>query len=84
MIDVATIKPLDADSIIESVSRTGRCVIVHEAARTAGIGAEIAAQLAEHALTHLIAPIRRVTGYDTIMPMFQKRTSLHAQHRSHH
>lgn len=71
VIDVATIKPLDADSIIESVSRTGRCVIVHEAARTAGIGAEISAQLAEHALTHLIAPIRRVTGYDTVMPMFQ-------------
>lgn len=69
VIDVATLKPLDMVTISESVARTGRCVIVHEAARTCGVGAEIAAQLAEHSLLHLLAPVRRVTGYDTVMPL---------------
>ena len=68
VIDVATIKPLDSVTILESVEKTGRCVIVHEAARTCGFGAEIAAQLAEYALTSLLAPIQRVTGFDTVMP----------------
>ena len=71
VIDVATLKPLDMESIIQSVEKTGRCVIIHEAARTCGIGAEIAAQLAEKALTSLIAPIQRVTGYDTIVPLYK-------------
>jgi len=71
VIDVATIKPLDIETILNSVSKTGRCIIVHEAARTCGVGAEIAAQLAEHALLSLFAPVQRVTGYDTIMPMFK-------------
>jgi pyruvate dehydrogenase E1 component beta subunit len=71
VIDVATIKPLDMETILESVQRTGRCVIVHEAARTAGFGAEIAANLAEHGLMSLFAPVVRVTGYDTIMPLHQ-------------
>ena len=71
VIDVATLKPLDMNTIIESVEKTGRCVIVHEACRTGGIGAEIAAQLAEYALTSLLAPIKRVTGYDTIMPLYR-------------
>jgi len=71
VIDVATIKPLDMATILNSVARTGRCVIVHEAARTCGVGAEIAAQLAEHGLLSLFAPVQRVTGYDTIMPMFK-------------
>jgi 2-oxoisovalerate dehydrogenase E1 component beta subunit len=71
VIDVATIKPLDMDSIIQSVEKTGRCVIIHEAARTCGVGAEIAAQLAEKALTALIAPVQRVTGYDTIVPLYK-------------
>ena len=71
VIDVATIKPLDTETILESVQRTGRCVIVHEAARTAGFGAEIAANLAEHGLMHLFAPVVRVTGYDTVMPLHQ-------------
>ena len=70
VIDVATIKPLDINTILESVSKTGRCVIIHEAARTCGVGAEIAAQLAEQGLMSLFAPIERVTGYDTIMPLF--------------
>jgi len=71
VVDVATIKPLDMGTILESVERTGRCVIVHEAARTCGVGAEIAAQLAERGLLSLFAPVRRVTGYDTIMPLLK-------------
>ncbi len=71
VIDVATIKPLDIETILTSVAKTGRCVIVHEAAQTCGVGAEIAAQLAEKALHDLRAPVLRVTGYDTIMPYFQ-------------
>jgi 2-oxoisovalerate dehydrogenase E1 component beta subunit len=69
VIDVATLKPLDMDTILDSVTKTGRCVIVHEAARTAGFGAEIAANLAEHGLYSLLAPVRRVTGYDVVMPL---------------
>ena len=71
VIDVATIKPLDMDTILESVQKTGRCVIVHEAARTCGVGADISANIAERALTSLLAPVARVTGYDTIMPYFK-------------
>ena len=69
VIDAATLKPLDAGSILASVEKTGRCVIVHEAARTAGMGAEIAARLADEGLLSLMAPVKRVTGYDTIMPL---------------
>ncbi len=69
VIDVATLKPLDAATILASVEKTGRCVVVHEAPRTAGFGAEIAARVAEGALTSLLAPIRRVAGDDTIMPL---------------
>lgn len=71
VIDVATIKPLDMATILTSVERTGRCVIVHEAARTGGVGAEIAAQLADEGLTSLLAPVARVAGYDTIVPLFR-------------
>ena len=69
VIDVATLKPLDMDTILASVARTGRCVIVSEAARTAGFAAEIAANLAEDGLLTLLAPVRRVTGYDTVVPL---------------
>lgn len=69
VIDVVTLKPFDSDMIVQSVSKTGRCVIVHEAARTAGFGAEIAATLAERAITALLAPVERVTGYDVVMPL---------------
>jgi pyruvate dehydrogenase E1 component beta subunit len=69
VIDVATLKPLDAATILESVAKTGRCVIVHEAALSCGMGAEIAARLAEHGLMSLLAPVQRVTGYDTVMPL---------------
>lgn len=71
VIDVATLKPLDMDTILESVRKTGRCVVVHEAPRTAGFGAEVAAQLAERALYDLHAPVERVTGYDTHIPLFR-------------
>ena len=69
LIDVATLKPLDLATVLESVAKTGRCVIVHEAPRTVGCGAEIAAGLAEHGLTSLLAPIQRVTGYDVVVPL---------------
>ncbi len=68
VIDLVTLKPLDGATILNSVSRTGRLVIVQEAPLTAGFGAEIAARVAQHALTSLLAPIERVAGYDTIMP----------------
>ena len=69
VIDVATLKPLDVETILRSVEKTGRCVIVHEAPRTAGFGAEVAAELAERALYSLLAPIKRVTGYDVVVPL---------------
>jgi len=71
VIDVATVSPLDMDTILESVEKTGRLVIIHEAARSCGVGAEIAAGVAEKGLYDLEAPIQRVTGYDTVMPLFR-------------
>ena len=56
------------ETILHSVEKTGRCVIVHEAPLTGGVGAEIAARLAEEGLMTLLAPVKRVTGYDTVMP----------------
>jgi 2-oxoisovalerate dehydrogenase E1 component beta subunit len=69
VIDAATLKPLDMDTILASVAKTGRCAIIQEAARTGGFGAEIAASLAEEGLLSLMAPVVRVTGYDTIVPL---------------
>jgi pyruvate dehydrogenase E1 component beta subunit len=69
VLDVATLKPYDIETILQSVQKTGRCVIVHEAPRTAGFGAEIAAEIAERALYSLLAPIRRVTAYDVVVPL---------------
>jgi 2-oxoisovalerate dehydrogenase E1 component beta subunit len=71
IIDVATIKPLDIETILSSVEKTGRCVIIHEGAKTCGVGAEISAQIMENSMADLIAPVQRVTGYDTVMPYFQ-------------
>ena len=71
IIDVATIKPLDIETILASVEKTGRCVIIHEGAKTCGVGAEISALIMEHSMTDLMAPVQRVTGYDTVMPYFQ-------------
>ncbi len=69
VIDVATLTPLDARTILSSLEKTGRCVIVHEAPYTAGFGAEISARLAEFGLASLLAPVRRVAGYDTMIPL---------------
>ncbi len=69
VIDVATLKPLDMATILASVERTGRCIIVQEAALTSGFGAEIAARLAEHGLLSLLAPVQRVAGWDVVMPL---------------
>ena len=71
VIDVASISPLDTETILTSVRKTGRLVIIHEAPRNLGLGAEIAATVAEKALLELQAPIARVTGYDTVMPYFR-------------
>jgi len=71
VIDVATLKPLDCDTLVFSLEKTGRCVIIHEAARFCGVGAEIAAQLSEKAFFSLKAPIQRVTGYDVTVPYAQ-------------
>ncbi|TAM12240.1 MAG: alpha-ketoacid dehydrogenase subunit beta [Nevskiaceae bacterium] len=69
VIDVATLKPLDTQTLVASVAKTGRCVIVEESPRAGGWASEIAAELAEHAMMNLFAPIARVSGYDTIMPL---------------
>jgi 2-oxoisovalerate dehydrogenase E1 component beta subunit len=71
VIDVATISPLDIEPILASVEKTGRAVIVHEAARTCGVGAEISAQIMEYAWSALKAPVQRVTGYDIIIPLYR-------------
>ncbi len=68
VIDVATLKPLDSETLVASVAKTGRCVIAQEAPLSGGVGAEIAARLAERALTSLLAPIERVAGWDVVMP----------------
>jgi len=68
VLDLRTLVPLDADAVLESVRKTGRVVILHEAPRTCGYGAELSALIAERALTSLQAPVLRVTGYDTPFP----------------
>jgi 2-oxoisovalerate dehydrogenase E1 component beta subunit len=69
VIDVATLRPLDTDTILASVAKTGRCVIVNEAPRTGSYGGEIAANLAEYGLLSLFAPVTRVTSYDVVVPL---------------
>ncbi|MDE1923100.1 MAG: alpha-ketoacid dehydrogenase subunit beta [Gammaproteobacteria bacterium] len=71
VIDLATLSPLDGATILASVAKTGRLLIVHEAARNVGVGAEVAALVAEHGLFDLLAPIRRVAGFDTVMPLYK-------------
>ncbi len=68
IIDLRSLVPLDVETIVDSVKRTGRVVIVHEATRTSGFGAELSAQIQEEAFWHLEAPIERVTGWDTPYP----------------
>jgi pyruvate dehydrogenase E1 component beta subunit len=71
VIDVACVKPLDLDTLEASVRKTGRCVIVHEAPRSGGLGGEIAASLYERALLDLQAPIQRVTAPDIPPPLYR-------------
>lgn len=71
VIDLATVSPIDSATILDSVAKTGRLVIVHEAARNCAVGAEIAAIVADEGLYDLVAPIKRVTGYDTVMPLYR-------------
>ncbi|MGH8516522.1 MAG: alpha-ketoacid dehydrogenase subunit beta [Panacagrimonas sp.] len=68
VIDLRTLLPIDEETIVQSVKRTGRCVIVHEATRTGGFGAELSALVQESCFYHLEAPIERVTGWDTPYP----------------
>ena len=72
VIDLTTISPIDYETILESVEKTGRLVIVHEAARNCGVGAEIAAIVAEKGIYDLHGPIIRITGYDVVMPLFRR------------
>jgi len=69
VLDLRTLSPLDTESMIESVKKTHRAVVVHEAPATCGVGAEIVARINEKALVHLEAPVERVTGFDTVMPL---------------
>jgi pyruvate dehydrogenase E1 component beta subunit len=69
VIDLRTLSPMDTDAVVASFRKTGRAVVVHEAPRTAGLGAEVAATLQEEALYHQEAPVGRVTGYDVPMPL---------------
>ncbi|MCH7798274.1 MAG: alpha-ketoacid dehydrogenase subunit beta [Planctomycetes bacterium] len=72
LIDLRTIDPMDTETIIESVKKTGRAVIVHEAPRSGGLGAEIASRIMELAFLYLEAPVQRVTGFDTLMPYYKQ------------
>ena len=71
LIDLRTISPIDMKTIANSVKKTGRCVVVHEAPKTAGLGAEISAGIMENCFLHLEAPVQRVCGFDTIMPYYK-------------
>lgn len=71
IVDLLSISPMDTETIAASVRKTGRCIVVHEGPRTCGIGAEVVARINEHAFEHLVAPIRRVTGFDTHFPYLQ-------------
>jgi pyruvate dehydrogenase E1 component beta subunit len=69
ILDLRTLSPLDTPALIASVQKTGRCLVAHEAPRSCGLGAEIVALVMEQALLHLKAPVERVTGFDTVMPL---------------
>lgn len=70
LVDLLTISPLDADTVVESVRRTGRCVVVQEAPRNLGVSSEVVAQVNDKALLYLEAPVRRITGYDVVTVNF--------------
>jgi len=72
VIDLLTISPLDEEILVQSVKKTGRAVVIHEAPRSFGPGAEIVSRLMEKAFYHLEAPIERVAGFDVIIPLFNR------------
>jgi len=72
IIDLRTLVPLDVDCIAASVAKTGRCIVLHEATRTSGFGAELAAQVQERCFYHLEKPVLRITGWDTPYPHAQE------------
>jgi pyruvate dehydrogenase E1 component beta subunit len=69
VIDLMTLNPFDEETVYGSVKKTGRVVIVYEAPKTGGFGAEISASIAEDAMLYLKGPIKRVTGYDAVLPL---------------
>lgn len=69
VLDLRTLAPLDGETVAGSVRKTGRLVVAHEAPRTCGLGAELCARVAEDCLTDLLAPVVRVTGFDTVVPL---------------
>lgn len=75
VIDLRTISPLDSETILASVRKTGRLIVVHEAPRSFGVGAEIAAMVADKGLDYLKAPVKRVTGFDTVVPLAKMEDS---------
>ncbi|MCC6230152.1 MAG: alpha-ketoacid dehydrogenase subunit beta [Phycisphaerales bacterium] len=71
LIDLRTIYPIDTDTIIQSVQKTGRCVVVQEAPKTLGMASELATIIQEHCFLYLKAPVQRVAGFDTVMPYYK-------------
>jgi pyruvate dehydrogenase E1 component beta subunit len=71
LVDLRTIYPFDVEAVETSVRKTGRCVVVHEAPLTCGLGSEISARIMEKCFLHLEAPVQRVAGFDTIMPYYK-------------
>jgi len=69
VIDLRTLSPMDTETVVKSVKKTGKAVVAHEAPRTAGLGAEVTARINEEALLHLEAPVERVTGQDVVVPL---------------
>lgn len=71
LIDLLSISPMDTETIAQSVAKTGRCVIVQEAPRTCSVSSELVARINEHTFEHLLAPVKRITGFDIHFPYFQ-------------
>ena len=69
LVDLRTVSPMDSETVVESVKKTGRAVVVHEGARTGGVGSDVVARINDEALMYLEAPVERVTGFDTPVPL---------------
>jgi len=76
VIDLRTILPYDIETIVKSVNKTGRCIVVHEAARTGGVGADLAAEIQERCFLRLESPVQRITGWDTPFPLAHEKLYL--------